>query len=217
MTNFYEHISIKNYKDGASYKYIEESGQNPIDQKMNSKYFEAEGYRLTFRAIVERRLHSATRSDNDSASDLAFFYEQQQATILKHLVMTDFYYHTPTTLKCSFKKMGGDHRRAKGIIDGAIDARLLLKTPLPADHRQFILFPTIRMISDYERQLAQVLYEIEFRQGKDPTDHYAIKEILHYDKLRKKFLPANLTDQISVTLSDFQQVQTRKGPELQMA
>jgi hypothetical protein len=214
MTEWYRHINLKNWEDGNAARYIYDGGQNPINLRMTTKYFEAETYRAVFKAYVERRLISVTKAETDFESDLNYFFERNQGNILQHLIMNDFYYNEPTTQKCAFEKMGGDHRRARTLLDGAINCHLIVKEPLPTDNRKFILFPTIRMVSAYERRVSQTIWEIEMRQKRNPEQHHAILEILKYDSLRKKYLPIDVANQIAITLADFAEIKPRRGPQL---
>ena len=203
MSKFYQAMPISDWQNGDAFRYLEASGRNPIDRRITTKYIEAEVYRKIFRASVESRVLQSTQYDRDYESELAFFSEKNQATIFQHLLMLDFYRNEATFLKAAFEKMGGDHRRARGLIDGAVSKKLILKETLPEDNRQYILFPTIRMISAYERRLAQLLWDIEKRQGNDPVKHYEIEEFFKFDALRQKHLPSDLSNQISVQLVNF--------------
>jgi len=214
FTEWYRHIKLKDWEDGNAARYIHNGGQNPINLRMTTKYIEAESYRAVFKAYVERSLISATKAEADFESDLNYFFERNQGNILQHLVMNDFYYNEPTTQKCAFRKMGGDHRRARTMLDGAINCHLVVKEPLPTDHRKFILFPTIRMVSAYERRVSQTIWEIEMRQDRDPKRNHAISEILKYDSLKKKYLPIDVANKIQTTLSDFSEIKSRTGPQL---
>ncbi len=212
-TEWYRHIKLKDWEDGNAARYIHNGGQNPINLRMTTKYTEAEGYRKIFKAHNENRLISVT-GDVDVDSDLNYFFERNQGVILQHLVMNDFYYNEPTTLKCAFEKMGGDHRRARTMLEGAINCHLIVKQPLLTDHRKYILFPTIRLVAAYERRVSQTIWEIEMRQKRDPERHHAISEILKYDSLRKNHLPIDVANQIEITLADFAEIKPRRGPQL---
>lgn len=213
MNKWYKSIAIKNWAASNAIRYIKKGGTDPINLKMTIKYLEAEPYRKVFGAVCESRLISVSQQQSDYG-DLSYFFEQSQGNILLHLVMNDFYYSEPTMQQCAYRKMGGDLRRARTLVEGAIDGHLIVKECLPADNRKHIFLPTIRLVAAYERRIAQMIWEIEIRQGRDPNSHYAITEIIKYDALRKKHLPKYVSEQMSITLSDFTDVPTRRGPEL---
>ena len=184
----YKHLSIK-YSDPE--KYTESS----INERISTKFIEAEGYRNNFSATTLTRLRWSELVGNDKDSPLSVFWERMPRQVFMHVIMYDFYRDIPTTVETVLNKIGT--RNGSRIIRESIDNNLVIRFNHEADHRVKLLAPSIKMVVAYEKRGAKWEFRRIVQEGR-LDESKIIKELKNFDRLRRIYFPKFLYD-----LADF--------------
>ena len=192
MDRYYEHYSISK-NDPKRYS------PNALIERVRVKFIEAENYRKVFSATTWNRLKYVERMSNNNAGLLSAFSENVPKQILQNLVMVDFYRSIPTMVLCVAEKIGA--RLASSLIREMEEKQMLVRQDHLNDKRVKIIFPTVKMVQEYEAVSAQWDYMRIAAEGRLHNSEH-IKELVYFDSLRKKYLPPNIYKGVSFNLID---------------
>jgi len=178
-----------------------------VRQRVTYKFIEAEAFRKRFEAQAWSQLKMAERFQcNDREHALHAFHQPCPSQIFLHVLMVDFYKDLPTLSSCIARKIG--QKKATSITRRLVEAGSVVEHQQEQDHRVKILFPTIQTVCGYETQLAKmaVVAALNVHDGDSKTEIFQkselIKSFIEFDRLRKKWFPANMFESVNFDLDE---------------
>lgn len=209
---YYKNISLKELPENFKpYK---------PNEKLFSKFVEADEFRKSFSATTWANLKLAERNKTLPADHpLKVFQEPQSKTIMKNVLMVDFYAGIPTLASCIVKKIG--QNKATEMIRKSIESEAIIQECQASDNRVKILFPTRKTVNAFENQMAKVSVIEALRVHDHPKTSKAqklqhstlVKNLINFDKLRKKHLPKDVFEKSTFELTAILEDTERWGIE----
>ena len=193
---YYNSISIK---DNDTTRYIFDGKKNSMYGRCQNVFTEAEEYRKVFGQLTENRLRWSEISSEDTERSFDTFVEASPRQLFLNLLMMDFYGAVPTAYGCFERKIGKN--RAAKICNEGLKNKLCVKENDPDDRRNTMVFPTIDMVQRYEGKLAKLVFRLA-RKNNKLGESKIIRLLIDYDKLRQKYLPPEISSQVSFDLME---------------
>lgn len=199
--DYYKKISLRELN-------VKEYKNKPTD-KVTWKFTEADEFRKSFSATTWANLKLAERNQKLEADHpLKVFEENHSKTIMKNVLMVDFYAGIPTLSSCIARKLG--HKKAAEMIRKCLEANAVVQESQKSDNRVKVLFPTIKTVAAFETQMARVSVIEALRVHEDLTktkdeklqQSTLIKNLIKFDRLCKLQLPKTIFDHTTFDLEE---------------
>ena len=185
---YYKNISLRELN-------VKEYKNKPTD-KVTWKFTEADEFRKSFSATTWANLKLAERNQElEVEHPLKVFQESHSKTIMKNVLMVDFYAGIPTLSSCIARKLG--HKKAAEMIRKCLEVDAVVQESQKSDNRVKVLFTTIKTVAAYETQMAKMSVIEALRVHDDPTktkgeklqQSTLITNLSKFDRLCKRQLP----------------------------